>query len=345
VLLFNWMQERRFRRKAEAAFRQEQHQDVLLEKRIEPQLAREPLLVQEQQVVASAAHAEPADHANSANAPATAEVLPAGIDPLIDCVITIAFADSVAGETVQTAQQHAQALGKAAQYYGLNAHSQDWEAPQADGRYAQVKAAIQMADRNGPLTSQQFEQFCAIWQELADAAHGQLEYPSVQAVLASARDLDRFGSQVDVEIGLNVVAERDAVFSATKVRVLAESAGFGLGADGVFYFNDEQGRPLFALHNQGAPFLPEQVRSMTTTGITFVFEVPKVAEGWRVFDRMVTLAKNIAASLNGILVDDKRVPLNDAGIEAIRNPLRAIYTSMESNKIPAGNRRALRLFS
>jgi FtsZ-interacting cell division protein ZipA len=64
-----------------------------------------------------------------------------------------------------------------------------------------------------------------------------------------------------------------------------------------------------------------------------------------VFDQMVRLAGNFADTLGGIMVDDNRVPLNDNGIQKIKQQLIAIESRMSSRHIPAGGEIALRLFA
>jgi len=115
---------------------------------------------------------------------------------------------------------------------------------------------------------------------------------------------------------------------------------------GVFHCQDEQGGTLFSVDNQESePFLIDRIRNITTPGITFLLDVPRVANGPRVFDKMVTMSRSFADSLDGVLADDNRVLLNDSGLDRIRAQLRAIYTAMEQRGIEAGSPLALRLFS
>jgi FtsZ-interacting cell division protein ZipA len=60
---------------------------------------------------------------------------------------------------------------------------------------------------------------------------------------------------------------------------------------------------------------------------------------------MVQLTKKFAATLDGLIVDDNRQPLNDNGLGAIRRHLSGVYAAMEAADIPAGGPIALRLFA
>ncbi len=70
-----------------------------------------------------------------------------------------------------------------------------------------------------------------------------------------------FCAGVDVAIGVNVIAEEGNTFAGTRIRALAEAAGFKLEPDGVFHYRNERRQTLFTLDNhEPAPFLPEQTQ-------------------------------------------------------------------------------------
>jgi FtsZ-interacting cell division protein ZipA len=170
--------------------------------------------------------------------------------------------------------------------------------------------------------------------------------PDPAPAVARAAELDQFCAAVDVAVGLNVVAAKGATFAATRIRELAEAAGLRLGSDGVFRLRDPEDRTLFTLDNhEPMPFVPEQVRTMTTGGVTLLIDVPRVPDGPQAFDRMVAAGRELAAGLGGSLVDDNRAPVTDAGIAKIRTQLRGIQLRMADEGIVAGGRRARRLFS
>jgi len=143
-----------------------------------------------------------------------------------------------------------------------------------------------------------------------------------------------------------VVAAGADAFSGTRIRELAEAAGFTLEPDGVFHYRGGQRRTLFTLDNhQPAPFLPERLKSLSTPGITLMLDVPRVADGPAALDRMLDIGRELAGALGGRLVDDNRAGLTEAGITRIREQLKSINTALAARGIPAGGERALRLFS
>ena len=114
-----------------------------------------------------------------------------------------------------------------------------------------------------------------------DHCQGQrFDRAQVLRALRAARELDAFCSAVDVAVGVNVVAGEGGAFPGTRIRAAAEAAGFKLEPDGVFHYRDQNRRSLFTLDNhEPAPFLPEQVKSLSTRGITLMLDVPRVSEG------------------------------------------------------------------
>jgi FtsZ-interacting cell division protein ZipA len=103
---------------------------------------------------------------------------------------------------------------------------------------------------------------------------------------------------------------------------------------------------LFTLDNhEPMPFVPEQMKTLFTGGITFLVDVPRAGAALRAFDAMLETAGNFTATLDGMLVDDNRSALSDGAIEKIRRQLEGVLAKMEAGQIAAGSARALRLFS
>jgi FtsZ-interacting cell division protein ZipA len=209
-----------------------------------------------------------------------------------------------------------------------------------------VHVALQLVDRSGPVNNEQLGAFGELVKNTAREMAAIAELPETAPALEQAAALDKFCADVDVVVGINVIANTGQVFHGTKIRALAEAAGLHLQSSGVFHCHDDQGGTLFSVDNQESePFLIDRIRNITTPGITFLLDVPRVANGLRVFDTMVAMSRSFADSLDGTLADDNRVLLNDSGLDQIRTKLRAIYAAMEQRGIEAGSPLALRLFS
>ena len=67
--------------------------------------------------------------------------------------------------------------------------------------------------------------------------------------------------------------------------------------------------------------------------------------GGNAYDTMVATARQLAEALEGVLVDDQRKPLADNVLTGIRAKVIELQNIMAAHEIPAGGRRALRLFA
>jgi len=384
VLLFNWIQERRFRKQADAAF-QSPVGDALMQPgavprethdRVEPAL-REPVFDSGLGEVAESgephfkAHAaladrpvSPLEDANvavprsvsdlatpSRTPPQTAtppqSAPPAPYDELIEYRIRIG-SDGVPASVFADAFNHARALGKAVRWMGLPVGAAEWEEvqPWRDVSYQQVVVTLQLADRNGAAQEEQLASLCDMLRATAQAHGLRVACDDMVDALERAVAIDRFCVDVDVLIGLNVVARGEGAVNLTRIVREAESSGMVLGMDGAFQLLDSRGEPLYALCNHDAePFSAAVVDGQTSQGVTLQFDVPRVPDGLKVFDGMVAFGRKLANEVGGILVDDNLRPLTDSGIEKIRSQLTQIYERMEARGVPSGSRRALRLFS
>ncbi len=400
VVIFNWLQERRFRKQAEAAFNapQEDAQKTgtamprVMHTRPEPVL-REPVFDADSVTPVDEAN-EPkwhmeADLPQSAEAPAREQAAPAAVhapvvpprsepaaapsvvplspNPFMQPSTTAATAASqpvpydelieyrirIGGEGVLAnvfadAFSHARTLGKAVRWLGLPVGGKDWEDvhPWRDVNYQRIVVTMQLADRNGAVQEEQLSALCGTLQAVAQAHGLQVACDDQVDALERAQSIDRFCVDVDVLIGLNVVARGEGAVNLARIVHEAEDSGMVLGADGVFQLIDSRGEPLYALCNHDAePFSPMVAEGQTSQGVTLQFDVPRVPDGLKVFDNMVAFGRKIANEVGGILVDDNLRPLTDAGIEKIRTQLAQIYERMEARGVPSGSRRALRLFS
>jgi FtsZ-interacting cell division protein ZipA len=349
VFAFNWWQERQFRRRAEESFGN-RHDDILLDNQASaappPPAARQSQADQHEQRIEP--RMEPQLEAATSEAPVAPAVLGTVLpQPEVDYIVELRAGEFVVVEHLAKLQQQLVGLGRRIAFSGFDYQTKAWGPLTLDAaRYTAVRAAIQLVNRSGPVTQEQLQMFGEAMRETARQMSAIADLPDFAPALQQAAELDDFCADVDVVVGINVIARTGQVFHGTKIRALAEAAGFHLRPDGVFHIADEHGGSVISLDNQESePFLVDRIRSLTTPGITFLLDVPRVGNGLKAFDRMVALSRNMADSLDGMLADDNRVALNDTGLDKIRNQLRSIYAVMENRGIQPGSPLALRLFS
>lgn len=268
-------------------------------------------------------------------------------DPVADCTLLIELPEAVAAPALWEAQRGlAEQLTKPLAWSGHD--GREWRRLSAHdaGRYGAVAASLQLADRQGAVDALELAAFLDGVRDLAQQFGGFVEPPQAQALLDHATSLDGFCASVDVQLGVGVVEAAGGDFAGTKIRGLAEAAGMTLQGDGRFHALDDGGEDMFTLANVGSElFDAETLRTLTTHGLSFTLDVPRVADGPAAFDRMLAAAKQMAQTLGGVLVDGQRHPLHDATIAGIRSKIGEIQKQMAANQIPAGGPRALRLFS
>jgi len=367
VFLFNYWQERKYRKQTEKMFRGEQ-QDVLFatpgnkggDERIEPSLQTTYAAVEVGQAATNAAH--PHHHeavvargmalpdeddepvAVSADEspvePAKSRLL---IDEAIDLIGVLQVNPPLASDRVKALMVRAQTFSKSVRWEGLSAGR--WTDIANNQQYGELRLALQLADRRGPTTEAEISRFIALVKQFAVELDGDAHTETEESATARATELDEFCADVDVEIGVNLVAN-DHAMPGTKLRALAEASGMKLNNEGVFQYHDEHGALLFTLRNsEPRPFTPDLVKNITTRRITLLLDVPRVAQGVHAFDQMLQLGRQIAGALGGNVVDDNGKALTDSGADSIRRQLQVIYREMDGFGIAAGDAVALRLFS
>lgn len=336
VYAFNVWQERQLRRRTEEAFARE-HPDVLLGGSAPAEAQRvEPTINPAAPAVETAAVA--------------AVVLPAAsalaIDPVIDFVAEVQLPTAADGAALRDELRALAAeTGKTVLAEGYQEASGDWVDAGGGAQFSRLRFALQISNRGGCVSLNHLEAFRSAVAAWAESRQGTVKSLDADAVHAMAVQLDRFCADVDIAIGVNVVTADGSPFTGAQIRAHAEKAGLRLEPEGVFFARGPAGEVLYSLDNhEPMPFVPEQMRALHTRGVTFLLDVPRVANPLDVFDAMLGVARSFAVELDGTLVDDNRAALTDAAIAAIRKQLEGILVKMEAGRIAAGGARALRLF-
>jgi len=286
--------------------------------------------------------AEPVHEVEAGDVPA--ELL----DPRLEYIVAMELVEPVSSVQILHSQRSVlQRLNKPVLWVGFNEKTREWQrlSPDSQQEVRRLRVGLQLVNRLGPVSDGDMVIFTNAMQALADELMAVADMPPSR-VLDQAAEIDRFCAAVDLEIGLNLVS-RGTAFPGTKIRALSEAAGMVLGVDGLFTRYDDAGRAQFSLQNfESTPFSADSLRTMTTHGLTFLLDVPRVDHGERVFMQMGEVAKRFADTLQGALVDDNRQPLSDSQLDHIRREfIGKPQATMASFGLAAGSPQALRLFS
>jgi ZipA, C-terminal FtsZ-binding domain len=376
VLLYNWLQERRIRRQIDEAFRQSARgagaradTDAAALGRIEPSLPEAPpenvprarageaqdddgyepplaiqnriasdISVDEFEVAPSALSDAARTSMSERNTPQP--------DPDIECIVALQPPKPV-GAASLAAGLHAR-LGRPLRWFGRRGAGLPWQLLKSDtvGEFSEVIACLLLANRAGAASRPLLESYIRMVADIASGLPSPFIAPDAAAEAARAEALDRICADLDVQIGLTLLKTEAATIAGTRLRGIAEASGFRLAEGGRFdWIQEETGAVLYSLQNyRSEPFTVETLRAMSTPGAVFVLDVPRVSEPVRVYDQMKLAGKRIAQSLDAMLVDDNRRPLDDAALNAIREQVRSTAAALREVRIEPGSARALALF-
>ena len=359
VLIYNWLQERRVRRRMNTALRKSDGTPPGMTRgrgRIEPMLNADDsessqsvaieMAPEDDELLPHVAEEIP-DESLSQVVPATkAERLGLAPDPDIECVALLQPAQAASTAALGSARSAEGA--KPVRWLGRRAAGTTWQVIDAttQGPWHEVAACLLLANRGGPVSRPELDSFQRLVSEVAatlGAAHARID---AAAEADRAEALDRFCADFDVQIGLTILKSELGQIAGTRLRGVAEAAGFRINAAGHFeHAQEETGAAMYTLQNYTQePFTIESLRKMSTPGVVFVLDVPRVSDPVRVFDQMRMAAKRMTKTLEGVLVDDNRRPITDTSLAAIRAQVQVTATALREAHIDPGGPRALRLF-
>lgn len=321
VIVYNRVQERRAGIDAEHAFGS-RHSDVLME---EPPPRREPTL-------------EPVTRKPD-QAPAMAtEALP---DESLDYVIDLAVQRPLSASTFLeywAPLEHRFARGV------LAAGSEDgrsWTrlAHGDPGAYNAYQTALQLVSRAGAVSDGELIEFRSEMDNLAAMIGAAVKAPEVRRAMERARELDEFCADADIQIALNLVAAGGGPLPAAQLEQAMAAAGLEGSPEGGFALRDAGGAVVYS----ASPVRGEDGHELAK--LAFFIDVPRVADVNRAYESMVHLARQLAAGLDGILVDDNGRALDEQALSVIGAEVDAVRQALEGRGFAPGGPLALRLFA
>lgn len=351
VITYNKWQEYKAKKSVQRAFSSE-HEDVLMEPsaapaaepddRLEPTLdfdlsSPPPTDINDEQLARSENAIEDAtEKAIEELQPLPNKELP--IDELIDCAIPLALGAPVRGEKIMPKLQTLRHVGNKPVHFVGQRNDGEWEEVAHGGLYYSLFAGVQLANRSSGLNELEYSELVMRLRQIADEIDAEPEVPDMKDVMASARSLHQFVAEHDAQLSVNVQS-KGAPWAINTLLAALERQGFDLRPDGRLVMSDGEGGILFSLSTNVT------LTAETTSRLTLLLDVPRVAQQRDGFGAMIACARMLAARLDGVVVDDTNQPLSDAALAEIAEQVKAFYSQMEAANIPAGSVRALRLFS
>ena len=325
VFAYNRWQEGAARRAAESGLRGGRAQDVLL--RTEP--PRNAAVPPERPL-----------HATTRIPAGSAAALP---DPNVDYIVELSFPSALAAsELVQQwkANEHRYATRA---IFACDGGGAGWRRLSVDdlAPVESLRAGLQLVTREGPVSEAELIEFRAAVETLAAATGATVSAPEIRHAAETARALDRFCEESDIQVVVHVVGAGEGGLQGARIRATAEASGLALEEDGRLALRDGDDRLVYALSSQEG----ERLDAAQLAGVSLTLDVPRVPDLPRAFQSMARFATHLAAALDGRLVDDNGSPLDERSLAAIGAQLDAVRGGFEAKGIVTGSASALRLFS
>ncbi|MCL7745057.1 hypothetical protein LV476_08915 [Guyparkeria hydrothermalis] len=123
-------------------------------------------------------------------------------------------------------------------------------------------------------------------------------------------------------ISMMIVDRDQSPIPAGRVRRAIEESGFQFGEFSIYHFHGLDGEEWFSLMNAVSPghFDPEELASYETPALALFMQLPVRggADPSLVFERMHQVASTLAESLDAMLIDDRREPLDTESVDRYR---------------------------
>lgn len=273
------------------------------------------------------------------------------IDALIDAVVPMRSEAEVSGDAVLVAMPPSMVAGsKPFAIEVWNAQSQAWELPVPGGRYRDLQAGLQLANRHarqGHLTEIEFSEFVQKIQRFADDLGVTPDFPDMLTEVERARDLDGVAARFDVQLSARLVPAKAAwslAFVVQQVRALGMVPGH-LPGRLVLPGPSDGDPPRLVLYFDPNVALSEDSSMAIVPDLSLVFDVPQIDRQVHGFDLWVQTLEQLAKVLQAQLLDDLGQNLSLDSLRSVGTQLEPLYDEMEQWGLPAGTPSACRLFS
>lgn len=272
----------------------------------------------------------------------------AGLDALIDVIAPIVIENVVSGEAALAALPPTRRVGsKPFAVEGLSVESGEWETPAPGRRYSAFQAGVQLANRTGALNQIEYSEYVIKAQAFADAIAGEPEVPEMQEEVARARELDNFASGHDAQLSFTLRAASTA-WSPGYLHQSAARVGFVPGAipGRMVLPGTRQGdAPMLGLSFDTQAAMADEPEQTALRELVLSLDVPQVPRGDQPFARLCEVALALAASMDGVVIDDNGNLIRVEAMEVIGTDLEQLYDTLDARDLSAGSPLARRLFS
>ena len=259
-------------------------------------------------------------------------------DARIDYVVALAFGQAApAARLLELWKAHEHRYARRT-LLACSADGTHWSRLQAaEGSALALQAGLQLVSREGAVDEAELIEFRAALDSLAALSGASIAAPEMRQAVEQARGLDAFCADADIQVVFHIMPGPGTEFDELAVGGAAEQAGLALEADNRFTLRDDDDREMFCLAwRDGAG---------GAGGLSITLDVPRAPGGRGSLHAMARCARQLAAALDGALVDDNGQVLDERALAAIEAQLDAVHVAFAARGIEPGSAVALRLFS
>lgn len=323
VVVFNWWQDRRVRRKMQDKF---------------PEAPADPLMAQ-----LEAERREPTVRIAETLAEKKAEPAVAAeeIDPTSEAVIDVQLPQPVEGEQlIELLRAYLRVETKPVRLFASTVNGEHHAYPNAGDSYVSMQLAVILANRQGPLTEIEWSRLWMAAQNLAQQLDGSVDGPDQAEVMERAQQLDQLCANLDAQVGISLQL-REPIATNT-VRQVVVSAGFMEYGKQLAWLASS-GLPRFTLLFNGKPAL--NLQSANVDRLDLLLDLPNSPKDEQAFSRMASVGRDLALRLDAELIDDQGQVLTDHYDQDIDQQLYQLYEKLEQAGFKAGETRTQRVFA
>ena len=229
----------------------------------------------------------------------------------------------------------------------IRRNEDEWQSAEGltgSASFDQILIAIQLVDRQGPISQAHTQTFRMLSEKTKNDLDGSLIWLSHSNIEEDAKELNQFCALVDHMMTLTLIPKNNGMFDNEKLIETLKTDGFKVNKDGFHEFKGRDKHPLFrvtSLNQQPLSFnLDPYIQ-----GILFQMDLPLTLSCKESFDAMLESITNFQKELECMLVDSNKKELNVNHIERIRYQVEKIENQMVAKNIIPGSSCARRLFS
>ena len=256
-------------------------------------------------------------------------------------------------ELMTLLREHDYKFHRSIHLYGLNQLTDIWcdiEHEQPSSQFVDLGLSIQLADRNGAMSSKEAHDFQQMVLEFTTRYDAPFEFSmDVDAALNQAQKLDAIGLAYDSMAVLNIVAKSREGFRVADVESCARDLVMLPDAQGVFMKTTGQRNDLSVMYrlacsdgdgNHGL----KQVSGGHVFDLVLIMNVPATGSPEQVFQEMIDDANKLAVWLEGKVVDRSGRPLAQKSLNTLLRQVSQISSGLRALGVTPGDAVSKKLF-